>query len=282
MKPSREISRLVEIMAALRTPGSGCPWDLEQDFASISPYTIEEAYEVADAIERRDWDDLRDELGDLLLQPIYHARMAEEAGLFDFPDVIEAITTKMIRRHPHVFGDEKARDAGMAKGAWEKIKAQEAASKAERKLAEGDNKSQNSQNSRDSEPKGILDDIPATLPALQTAAKLQKRAANVGFDWHHPQQVVTKLREEIDEMQQALETGDKKQIEAEIGDLFFTLVNLARHLSLEPDNALRSTNFKFRQRFTHIEHQLQKAGIRLQDANMEQMEDLWQHAKSLE
>ena len=273
LRPSREISRLVEIMAALRTPRTGCPWDLEQDFASISAYTIEEAYEVADAIERGDWDDLCDELGDLLLQPIYHARMAEEAGLFDFSDVIEAITTKLIRRHPHVFGDQQAHSAGMAKGAWEKIKAQESAEAAQRKVANG--ASNNTATS-------LLDNVPSTLPALQTAVKLQKKAARVGFDWANAEQVMNKLREEVDETSQAIAGADKKQIEGEIGDLLFTIANLCRHLDLEPDKALRVSNLKFRQRFTHIEHQLADAGSSIETATGQEMETLWQQAKKLE
>jgi ATP diphosphatase len=268
MKPSRNISDLVEIMAALRTPGTGCPWDLEQDFASISPYTIEEAYEVADAIERQDWDDLRDELGDLLLQPIYHAQMAKEAGLFDFTDVIEAISTKMIRRHPHVFGDETARNAGMAKGAWEKIKAREKADK-----SNGSEKNENT---------GLLDDIPSNLPALQTAVKLQKKAARVGFDWEDPRPVIEKLQEEIDELKQAVAGSDRNEIEGEIGDLLFTIANIARHFDIEPDHALRRTNHKFRSRFSYMENNINQSGKSLEEADLPQMELLWQEAKTVE
>ncbi|MCF6321064.1 MAG: nucleoside triphosphate pyrophosphohydrolase [Rhizobiaceae bacterium] len=273
MKPSRDISRLIEIMAALRTPKTGCPWDLEQDFASISPYTIEEAYEVADAIERRDWDDLRDELGDLLLQPIYHARMAQEAGLFDFADVVEGITKKMIRRHPHVFGDEKARSAGMAKGAWEKIKAVE--------KAEKNHQNNNSENAKKARP-SLLDDVPSTLPALQTAVKLQKKASRVGFDWNDTNQVIVKLREELGEVEEAMDSGNKKHIEAEIGDLLFVIANLARHLDIEPDHALRTSNRKFRRRFSHIENKLSDAGTAMEDASLEEMEAIWVEAKLLE
>jgi len=268
MKPSRNISALVEIMAALRTPGTGCPWDLEQDFASISPYTIEEAYEVADAIERQDWDDLRDELGDLLLQPIYHAQMAKEAGLFDFADVIEAISTKMIRRHPHVFGDETARNAGMAKGAWEKIKAQEKTDK-----SNGREKNENT---------GLLDDIPSNLPALQTAVKLQKKAARVGFDWDDPKPVIEKLQEEIDELKQAAAGSDRSQIEGEIGDLLFTIANIARHYDVEPDHALRRSNHKFRSRFSYMETNIKRSGKSLEETDLQQMELLWQEAKTVE
>lgn len=270
MTPSSDISRLIEIMAALRTPETGCPWDLEQDFASISPYTIEEAYEVADAIERKDWDDLCDELGDLLLQPVYHARMAEEAGLFDFSDVVKAITNKMIRRHPHVFGDEKARGSGMAKGTWEKIKAGENLAKAERKRAAGV-----TSNNTD----GLLDDIPSTFPALETAAKIQKKAARVGFDWNDPGPILDKIREEVDEVTQAVEAGAKKDIEHEIGDLLFSVVNLARHMDIEPDKALRTSNYKFRQRFSYIERQLKNTGSSLESATPGQMDKLWNEAK---
>ncbi len=270
MKPFCDISQLIEIMAALRTPDTGCPWDLEQNFASISPYTIEEAYEVADAIERRDWDDLRDELGDLLLQPIYHARMAEEEGLFNFSDVVEGIINKMIRRHPHVFGDEEARSAGMAKGAWEKIKALEKANKKHRKNSAGEN------------IPSLLDDVPSTLPALQTAVKLQKKASRVGFDWNDTRQVIAKLHEELDEVEEAMALGNKKQIEGEIGDLLFVIANLARHLDIEPDNALRTSNVKFRRRFSHIENKLADEGKAMEDASLDEMEAIWVEAKLLE
>ncbi|MCP4072217.1 MAG: nucleoside triphosphate pyrophosphohydrolase [Hyphomicrobiales bacterium] len=273
MKPSRNITNLVEIMAALRTPNTGCPWDLEQDFASISPYTIEEAYEVADAIERQDWDDLRDELGDLLLQPVYHARMAEEAGLFNFADVVEAITTKMIRRHPHVFGDGDARSSGMAKGAWEEIKAQEKADKVHRKSTAAKTKTAVS---------SILDDVPSNLPALQTAVKLQRKAARVGFDWDNPGQVIDKLREEVEELTEAMAGGDNKQIEGEIGDLLFTIANLARHFGQEPDNALRKSNNKFRRRFSFVENEIEKSGTKLEETGQSQMDRLWDEAKRQE
>jgi len=273
MKPSRDISRLVEIMAALRTPETGCPWDLEQDFASISPYTIEEAYEVADAIERRDWVDLCEELGDLLLQPIYHARMAQEAGLFDIGDVIEGITTKMIRRHPHVFGDNDARTAGMAKGEWEKIKALEKAEKLQRKRAAEENTDT---------PSSLLDEVPASLPALQCAVKLQKRASQVGFDWNDISQVFKKLHEELGEVEDAIKSGERKQIEGEIGDLLFVIANLARHLNIEPDHALRTSNRKFRRRFFHIEKTLEARGNRIEEASLEKMEAIWVDAKTLD
>ncbi len=273
MHPSREISRLVEIMAALRHPKTGCPWDLEQDFATIAPYTIEEAYEVADAIERGDWNDLRDELGDLLLQPIYHARMAEEAGLFDFEDVVEAITKKMIRRHPHVFGDEAARKNGMAKGAWEKIKAEERVEKAANKTGSED---------LEKRAASVMDDIPANLPALQSAVRLQKRAARAGFDWDRLGEVMIKLHEEIGELTEAISDGDKSKIENEIGDILFTIANLSRHLAIEPDKALRTSNTKFRRRFSHIEARLELAGRSIEEAGLEEMEALWQDAKKTE
>ena len=273
MKPSRNIERLIEIMAALRHPETGCPWDIEQDFHTIAPYTIEEAYEVADAIERNDHEDLREELGDLLLQVVYHARMAEEAGAFAFGDVVEAVTDKMIRRHPHVFGDETARSAGMAKGAWERIKQDERHAKAERRDA-----------ATEANPpaKGILEDIPPSLPGLTRAFKLQQRAARVGFDWQEPDGVIDKLREELDELQAELSGGDKARLEAEIGDVFFALINLARHLKIEPDTAVRGANTRFCRRFSHIEKALRDEGTRLEDASLEQMEHHWQEAKRAE
>ena len=271
MQPSKEIAKLVEIMAALRTPKTGCPWDLEQDFASIAPYTIEEAYEVADAIERQDWEDLCDELGDLLLQPIYHARMAQEAGLFDFGDVIEGITAKMIRRHPHVFGTQEQRANGMTKGAWERIKTIEKDEKTARRKSAG---------SPTQKPKGYLDDVPTTLPALQSAVKLQKQAARIGFDWDDIAPVMDKIREELDEVSQAMEAEDKQSIENEIGDLLFSITNLARHLDIEPDNALRKSNQKFKRRFGYIEQALIDSGSTLKQATLDEMDGLWNEAKA--
>ncbi len=271
MQPSKEIAKLVEIMAALRTPKTGCPWDLEQDFASIAPYTIEEAYEVADAIERQDWEDLCDELGDLLLQPIYHARMAQEAGLFDFGDVIEGITAKMIRRHPHVFGTQEQRANGMTKGAWERIKTIEKDEKAARRKSAGSPKQK---------PKGYLDDVPTTLPALQSAVKLQKQAARIGFDWDDIAPVMDKIREELDEVSRAMEAEDKQEIENEIGDLLFSITNLARHLDIEPDNALRKSNQKFKRRFGYIEQALIDSGSTLKQATLDEMDGLWNEAKA--
>ncbi len=271
MKPSKDIARLIEIMAALRTPVTGCPWDLEQDFASIAPYTIEEAYEVADAIERDDMDDLREELGDLLLQVVYHAQMAEEAGEFGFGDVVEAVTTKMIRRHPHVFGSETARGAGMAKGMWEAIKAEEKAEKRARRLARGLPAEDNGA--------GYLDGVPLPLPALVRALKLQQKAARVGFDWAEPEPILDKIEEEIGEFREALQSGDTTAMKDEFGDMLFAFVNLGRHLGIEPEDALRGTNDKFRDRFHHVERALVSGGRTLEEASLDEMEALWQEAK---
>lgn len=276
MEPSRNISRLLEIMTALRTPKTGCPWDLEQDFKSIIPYTIEEAYEVADAIERNDMEDLRLELGDLLLQSVYHAQMASESGDFDFGDVVEGITTKMIRRHPHVFGTEDVSAeqysaAGMAKGTWEKIKAEEKSEQIEARKAKG------------LPPKSIktsiLDDVPNTLPSLAVGVKLQQKASKVGFDWNDPKAVISKIREELDEVEAELKDNDKEKLTDEIGDVLFAMVNLARHLEIDPDTALRSTNQKFRKRFSYIEKNLTKSGEKIEDVDLDTMEDLWKRAK---
>lgn len=268
MKPSRDIKRLLEIMAALRDRETGCPWDVEQDFKSIAPYTIEEVYEVIDAIERDDRDDLREELGDLLLQVVYHAQMAHEEGSFDFGDVVNAVTTKMIRRHPHVFGDEEARSAGMAKGAWERIKAEEKREQAERRANLG------------LPPKGagtsMLDDVPHTMPGLMVALKLQQKASKVGFDWNDPKAVLAKIREEIDEAEAELEAGNTENLTDEIGDILFAVANLARHAEIDPDQALRRSNDKFRKRFAYIEQAL---GDELANADLETMEAQWQKAK---
>jgi len=273
MKPSKDISRLIEIMEALRTPGTGCPWDVEQNFQTIAPYTIEEAYEVSDAIARGDLDDLRDELGDLLLQVVYHARMAEEAGEFAFPEVVEAITTKMIRRHPHVFGDEKARSAGMAKGMWERIKAEEKAEKRRTRIARGLDPEDNGN--------GFLDSVPVALPALTRALKLQERAARVGFDWSEAEPILDKIEEEIGELREALAKGDTASIKDEFGDTLFALVNLGRHLKVDSEAALSGTNEKFRSRFHHVERALEGSGSTLEKATLDEMEVLWQQAKSV-
>ncbi len=271
MTPSKDISRLIEIMAALRTPVTGCPWDVEQTFDTIAPYTLEEAYEVADAIARKDLADLRDELGDLLLQVIYHARIADEQGAFDFGDVVEAITTKMIRRHPHVFGDEKARSAGMAKGMWDKIKAEEKAERRTRRVAMGLDPEDHG--------KGYLDGVPVALPALTRALKLQEKAAKVGFDWSEAAPILDKIEEEIGELRAAMAAGDNAAIKDEFGDFLFAMVNLGRHLTVDAEAALAGTNHKFRDRFHKVEKALLERGDTLEDASLEEMEALWQQAK---
>jgi ATP diphosphatase len=268
MKPSREIARLLEIMAALRTPGTGCPWDLEQNFSSIAPYTLEEAYEVADAIAREDLDDLRDELGDLLLQVVFHARMAEEQGAFSFGDVVQAITEKMIRRHPHVFGDGQGTTPEDVKGLWNRIKSEEKAARAAR---------------RGDEPKGgALAGVPVALPALTRALKLQDKAGKVGFDWNDPMAVLAKIREECDEIEAEIVSGDRAKAAAEVGDLLFAVVNLARHLDADPEGVLRACNQKFVRRFTSIERALAAQGKRPEDATLAEMDALWDAAKAAE
>jgi nucleoside triphosphate diphosphatase len=304
MTPSRDIARLIEIMAALRTPGTGCPWDLEQDFATIAPYTIEEAYEVADAIARGDFDDLRDELGDLLLQVAFHARMAEEAGRFAFGDVVEAITAKLVRRHPHVFGDgpfgDRSGDRSLAgppsgqlssgdpsfagspvsdpsrplptqavNALWDRIKAEERAARAARRGAT-------------EQSAGALAGVPAALPALTRALKLQEKAGKVGFDWNDPSAVLAKIREETDEIAAALAAGKRREAAAETGDLLFAVVNLARHLGTDPEAALRSTNVKFERRFGFIERALAAQGKTPAQSSLAEMDALWNAAKMAE
>jgi ATP diphosphatase len=270
MTPSRDISRLIEIMAALRTPVTGCPWDLEQNFASIAPYTIEEAYEVADAIMRCDLDDLRDELGDLLLQVVYHARMAEEQNAFAFGDVVEAVTRKMIRRHPHVFGDEKGVvTSSHVAGNWDRIKAEEKAERASRRPPEAAQAS-------------LLSSVKIGQPALARAMDLQRKASSVGFDWNDPREVLRKIREEADEIEAALDRGDKQELAEETGDLLFALVNLARHVDANPEMALRGANAKFERRFGYIERTLAARGRSLHDATLEEMDALWDEAKTKE
>ena len=271
MTPSRDISRLIEIMARLRTPGTGCPWDLEQDFATIVPYTIEEAYEVADAIARGDLDDLCDELGDLLLQVVFHARMAEEQNAFSFGDVVEAVTTKMVRRHPHVFADKDGRlTPSGVKGAWERIKAEEKAERAARR------------------PPGatahtsLLSGVKTGQPALARAMELQREASTVGFDWNDPRAVLQKIREEADEIEAALDGGDTEELAGETGDLLFAVVNLARHVGADPDQALRGTNAKFERRFAYIERALAAQGRSPEDASLDEMDALWNEAKEKE
>jgi nucleoside triphosphate diphosphatase len=265
LTPSRDIGRLLEIMAALRTPGSGCPWDLEQTFATIAPYTIEEAYEVADAIARGELADLRDELGDLLLQVAFHARMAEEQGAFDFGGVVEAITTKLIRRHPHVFGDARDLTPDQVKALWSEIKAAEKATAPKRAA----------------EP-GALAGVPLALPALTRALKLQEKAGRVGFDWNDPRAVLAKIREEIDEVEAELDAGRLDLAQGELGDLLFVVVNLARHLKADPESALRGANAKFERRFGYIEGALAGQGRSPAEATLAEMDGLWNEAKAAE
>ena len=273
MTPSRDIARLLEIMAALRTPGSGCPWDLEQDFASIAPYTLEEAYEVADAILRQDLVDLREELGDLLLQVVFHARMAQEQGAFDFGDVVAGITGKLIRRHPHVFGAAGKLSSGAVAGLWDSIKAQE---KAERAASRG------ADAAGVPVPDGALAGVPATLPALTRALKLQAKASKVGFDWNDPLAVLRKIREEADEIEAEIVAGNTGDAGYEVGDLLFAVVNLARHVEADPEAMLRATNRKFEQRFAAIEQALAQRGKSPAQASLAEMDALWDEAKAAE
>jgi ATP diphosphatase len=271
MTPSRDIAGLIEIMARLRTPGTGCPWDLEQTFATIAPYTIEEAYEVADAIAHNDLGDLCEELGDLLLQVVFHARMAEEQDAFAFGDVVEAITRKMIRRHPHVFADAHGRlTPSDVKGVWDRIKAEEKAERAARHPAAGALHS------------SLLASVKAGQPALARAMALQRKASTVGFDWNDPRAVLAKIREEADEIEAALDQGDKEELAAETGDLLFAVVNLARHVDADPELALRGTNAKFERRFAYIERALAARNRSLQDASLQEMDALWNEAKGSE
>ncbi|WEK06230.1 MAG: nucleoside triphosphate pyrophosphohydrolase [Candidatus Devosia phytovorans] len=265
MQPSRDIARLIEIMAALRNPDGGCPWDLEQDFSTIRHYTIEEAYEVADAIEREDFSDLREELGDLLLQPIYHAQMASEAGHFDIGDVVQSITEKLIRRHPHVFGDVVAGTSDASEKQWEAIKAQERAAKAARK---GD------------ETPSLLDDVPNVLPALARAGKLTKRAAKVGFDWPDFASVKAKVDEELNEVVEAQASGDVAAVQEEIGDLLFAVANLARHAGVDAEAALRDANYKFTRRFHHVEARCREDGIEPKAAGLDRLDGYWNEIRA--
>ena len=266
MTPSRDIARLIEIMAALRTPGTGCPWDLQQSFETIAPYTIEEAYEVADAIARGDHDDLRDELGDLLLQVVFHSRMAQEQGAFDFADVVESLTAKLVRRHPHVFGDARGLTPKAVEGLWERIKSAERAEKG----------------GGASGGETALAGVPVGLPALTRALKLQAKAGKVGFDWNDPLAVLAKIREEAEEIERELAAGDRAAAAAEVGDLLFGVVNLARHLDVDPEAVLRATNGKFERRFAAIERALADRGKTPQTATLEEMEELWNQAKAAE
>ncbi|MBY0559240.1 nucleoside triphosphate pyrophosphohydrolase [Hyphomicrobium sp.] len=297
LKPSRDITRLIEIMAALRTPKTGCPWDLEQTFETIAPYTIEEAYEVADAIARNDLVDLKDELGDLLLQVVYHSRIAEEQGSFAFGDVVESSTKKMIRRHPHVFGDGAARDPSQVKSTWEEIKAAERAEKAaERSRMAG-------AGSEVAHKSATLADVPVGLPALTRAIKLQDKAARVGFDWANLQPVFEKLKEEVAELEEVALPADPRRVSSvalgdsplssrppdaedavkeEFGDMLFVMANIARHLKLDPEAALRGANDKFVRRFAHIEKALAERGKSPSQSSLDEMDALWDEAKALE
>jgi ATP diphosphatase len=268
MISSRDITRLLDIMAALRTPGTGCPWDLEQSFATIAPYTIEEAYEVADAIARGDLADLREELGDLLLQVIFHSRMAQEQGAFEFADVVQTLSEKLIRRHPHVFGEARGLAPHAVKDLWERIKREERAQKASGSPAE--------------ETARALAGVPVALPALTRALKLQSKAGNVGFDWNDPLAVLAKIREEANEIEAEIVAGDKAAAGSEVGDLLFAVVNLARHLEVDPEAAVRATNRKFERRFAAIERALEDRGKTPQDATLEEMDALWNEAKAAE
>lgn len=279
MTPSKDVSRLIEIMAALRDPATGCPWDVEQDFSTIAPYTIEEAYEVADAIERDDALDLREELGDLLLQIVYHCRLAEEDDLFAFGDVVEAITAKMIRRHPHVFGNAEARSARSAKGQWERIKAEEKAARRAEREASGARASLSGKANEASTSEHLLDEVPAGFPALTLALKIQQKVSKVGFDWGDPAPVYGKIAEEADEFKEAAAIGKTSAMEEELGDLLFSVVNLARMYDVDPEAALRRCVRKFRSRFDHIEDGLAAQGTTLQEASLDEMESLWQAAK---
>jgi ATP diphosphatase len=263
---SAPLDRLKAIMVRLRDPERGCPWDVEQTFATVAPYTLEEAYEVADAIDRGDFDDLKSELGDLLFQVVFHARMAEEQGLFAFDDVATAIADKLERRHPHVFGPENTREAAKADGTaqklrWEDLKAAERQAKAQT---------------------GVLDDVPVGLPALHRAAKLTKRAARVGFDWPSTDEVFAKLEEEVGELKAEIAAGDPEKAAEEMGDLLFVVANLARKLGVEPEDALRAANAKFVRRFHFIEAELAKAGRSADQSDLAEMDALWDAAKAAE
>ena len=260
--PKGGMPRLLEIMRRLRDPENGCPWDIEQDFSTIAPYTIEEAYEVADAIEREAWDELKAELGDLLFQSVFHAQMASEKGLFSFDEVADTMSDKMVARHPHVFGDEsRDKSAEQQTADWEAIKAAERAGKAQQ---------------------GALDGVAVGLPALLRAYKLQKRAARVGFDWPEVDQVLDKIAEEARELVEARESLPQHKIEEEMGDLLFVMANLARHLDVDPEAALRRANGKFTRRFASIEAALAKRGKRPEESTLEEMDALWDAAKAAE
>jgi ATP diphosphatase len=274
MQPSRDITRLIEIMAALREPESGCPWDREQTFETIVPYTIEEAYEIADAVARGDMADLKQELGDLLLQVVFQSRLAEERGLFDFGGVVEAITAKMIRRHPHVFAQARSASIEEVKTLWQMLKAEEKSAKDQVTERAGDEAA--------ALCGSLLDGIPLALPGLTRAVKLQAKAATAGFDWKDAQLVLQKIREETAEVESALESGEADAVGTEIGDLLFAVTNLARHVNADPEAAIRQANAKFERRFRFIEQSLACDGKPLGGASLEEMEALWNAAKKCE
>lgn len=306
MQPSREIGRLIEILAALRHPETGCPWDLQQTHASLAPYALEEAYEVVDAIERDDGDDLRDELGDLLLQVVFHARLAEETGQFDFGDIVEGVTAKMVRRHPHVFTAKKKKAAvsGVDK-IWDAMRARRQGASKEpaaddspahgliAAMKAGEDKSalsnqlwetikaeeRREKQGGDAPVQSVLDGVPSNLPGLSRATKLQEKASSVGFDWLDAKLVLAKIREEIDEVEQEIERADEAAAAGEIGDLLFAVANLARHVKCDPEAALRVTNRKFEQRFAFIETALADRGSSVAAATLDEMDALWNDAK---
>ena len=257
----KNMSRLLEIMASLRDPQTGCPWDRKQSFESIVPYTLEEAYEVADSIERKQMTELRDELGDLLFQVVFYAQMAKEQGLFDFNDVVAAINDKLVRRHPHVFAGDACQDEASLNDAWEASKA-----------AERDDRA-------DTETASILEGVALALPALKRSQKLQKRAARTGFDWPSIEPVMAKIEEEMGELREAMQAGDEPAIFEESGDLLFSCVNLARHLRVDAEEALRSCNHKFERRFSQVEQSARQAARPLEDCGIEELEAWWQAAK---
>jgi ATP diphosphatase len=267
-----QVNRLLDIMAALRTPGTGCPWDLAQTFTTIAPYTIEEAYEVADAIDRGHMPDLKEELGDLLLQVVYHARMAEELNAFAFADVAAAVADKMVRRHPHVFGTPEQRAAGAPKGFWDKAKADEQRARAAELGADVASPG----------PERLLDAVPVGLPALTRAVKLQSKAAKVGFDWPSLAPVFAKMKEELAELEDAVAEGNRAGVAEEYGDLLFVLANVARHLAIDPETSLRAANQKFVRRFRYIEDRLGQRGSSPAQSNLDEMDALWNEAKDRE
>lgn len=256
----RDMDRLLAIMARLRDPESGCPWDREQTFDSIVPYTVEEAFEVAEAVAERDWNELREELGDLLLQVVFHSRMAEEESLFDFDAVVVTLCDKLERRHPHVFGEQSTDSIDEIKTAWEEIKQAERDAKGRTHVS-------------------VLDGVPAGLPALQRARKLQKKASRVGFDWPDAESVIPQVNAELEELQEAMVSGEHDAVEDEFGDVLFTLVNLSRHLKVDPELALRRASAKFSTRFRDMEHQAEASGANLNDLPVDELESLWRRAK---